>query len=81
VPRWFAASADVFFAEPPANVKTKNGGATRTVLSGLGDRSPDDVLRLVRSDAERAQVVMAHAKWDKDTASHVREWHALAGSN
>jgi hypothetical protein len=81
VPRWFAASADVFFAEPPANVKTKNGGATRTVLSGLGDRSPDDVLKLVSSDAERAQVVMAHAKWDKDTASHAREWHALAGSN
>ncbi len=68
----------MLFAEPPASVKIKGGGATRSVLSGAGDLPPKDILPLLKDDAERRQLIQAHAKWDGNSASHVREWKALA---
>jgi len=35
VPRWFTNKADVFFAEPPESIRSRTGGTTRDVLSGL----------------------------------------------
>ncbi|BAU49360.1 peptidase M48 family protein [Sulfurifustis variabilis] len=79
-PRWITSSADVFFKEPPKSVKTKSGGATRRVLSGAGDRAPSEVLELIKNEAERNQVIVAHAKWDRQNAPHAAEWQAIAQS-
>jgi Zn-dependent protease with chaperone function len=77
-PRWFTSSADVLFAEPPKSVKTKGGGATRSVLTGLGDGPPSEVLKLVQSDDERRQIIRAHARWDRDSARYTAEWREAA---
>lgn len=76
-PRWLISSADVLFAEPPASVSTKGGGATRSVLTGVGHRAPAEVLQLLKSDAERDHVAQAHAKWDRANAPYAREWQAM----
>ncbi len=77
-PRWLTSSADVLFAEPPESVQTKGGAATRTILSGIGERAPTEVLQLLQSDAERKQVALAHAKWDRANARYASEWQAMA---
>lgn len=77
-PRWLVSSADFFFTEPPKSVKIKGGGATRTVLASPGDQAPAEVLPLLQNDAQRRQVIIAHAKWDRSDARHSGEWQALA---
>ena len=77
-PRWLTSSADVLFADPPESVKTKGGGAIRTVLTGLGDRAPAQVLKVLDNAAERKRVIALHAKWDRHNAAHAKEWQALA---
>jgi hypothetical protein len=78
-PRWLTSSADIVLREPPASVQTKSSGATRTVLSGAGDLPPADLLQLVQKDAERRQMIAAHAQWDPVTTRHAGEWRRLAG--
>jgi hypothetical protein len=77
-PRWFTSSADVLFAEPPKSVQTKGGGATRSILTGLGDGPPSEVLKLVSDNVERSQVISVHAKWDRDSARFTAEWRGMA---
>lgn len=77
-PRWVKSSADVLFTDPPSSVESKSGGATRSVLSGAGGRAPSEVLALLKSDAERNQVILAHAKWDRENARNTKEWLAIA---
>jgi len=78
-PQWTTSSADVLFAEPPASVRTKGGGATRTVLSGLGERAPEEVLKVLgENEAERQRVIALHAKWDHASAPHTKEWQGMA---
>lgn len=78
-PRWLTSSADVLFAEPPSSVKTSaGGGAIRTVLDSPGDRAPDEMLTLLRDQAERAQVIAAHAKWDGEDRRNTSRWRGLA---
>jgi hypothetical protein len=77
-PRWLTSSADVLFTEPPKSVKTKGGGATRSVLTGLGDGPPTEVLKLVKSDVERKRIIGAHARWDQGNVRYTTEWRAMA---
>jgi len=77
-PRWFIPSAEVLFAEPPKSVKTQGGGAIRVVLSGLGNLEPREAMKALRSEAERKQVIALHAKWDRPSAPHTKEWQAMA---
>jgi hypothetical protein len=77
-PNWTTSSADVFFAEPPAQVQTKSGGATRRVLTGIGDADPDKLMPLLRSDEQRRSVSRAHAKWDNGDTPHRQKWVELA---
>jgi Zn-dependent protease with chaperone function len=77
-PNWLASSADVFFADAPESVKTKGGGATRLVLSGLGDRPPAEVLNLLANETQQKQVIAAHAKWDSANTPNAQEWQAIA---
>lgn len=76
-PNWVASSADVFFADAPKSVKTKGSGATRLILTGLGDRPPAEVLKLL-SDAQQKQVAAAHAKWDQTNTPYAQEWQSAA---
>lgn len=76
-PRWTTSSAEVLFSKPPASVQTQGGGAIRFVLSSIGDRAPAEVLKLVSTEAERKQVIFAHAKWDPSNGVHTSEWQAL----
>ena len=78
-PRWTTSSADVFFADPPRSVETKGGGATRWVLVGVGDRPPEEVLKLVHSEQEGKQIILMHTKWDQQNAPYTAQWRMLAG--
>lgn len=77
--RWGVGEADIYFAEPPDSVSTKGGGATRTVISAMGNEPPETVLQVLGSDAERRQVIELHARWDSANARHTARWKELAG--
>lgn len=79
--RWFRATADVFFKEPPRRVQSSNGGASRAVLTGLGNRAPAQQLKLLRSEAERRRVIQTHLKWDNINAKNAKLWRAAANGN
>ncbi|MEQ1528474.1 MAG: hypothetical protein ABL925_04100, partial [Methylococcales bacterium] len=76
IPRWFASSADIFFAQPPDHVATQNGAATRKVLQAPGDLSSDHILALL-NDAERKRVILVRAQWDLEQSAM---WAELAKS-
>lgn len=76
-PRWTTSSADVFFAEPPKSVQTNGGGATRWVLTGAGERSPGEVLKLLRNEEERKQAILMHTKWDQQNARYTEQWRTM----
>jgi len=73
-PRWITTSADVLFAEPPKQVKTKAGGATRDVLAGLGDTGPSQQLSFISGDAEQKRVTGVRARWEPTSAPGSAEW-------
>lgn len=76
--RWLTSNVDVYFAEPPTSVKTKGGGATRTVLSGVGNQEPAKILSLLADDVSRQQVILVHAKWDENSLPVTAKWQQLA---
>jgi hypothetical protein len=76
--RWSTSDVDVFFSEPPETVSTKSGGATKWVLDGAGTRPPDEIMSALKNDADKKQVAMAHAKWDKPDAENSDKWKELA---
>jgi Zn-dependent protease with chaperone function len=76
--RWSTSDVDVFFSEPPETVSTKSGGATKWVLDGAGNRPPDEIMSALKNDADKKQVAMAHAKWDKPDAENSDKWKELA---
>ncbi|WP_269533348.1 M48 family metallopeptidase [Chitinimonas sp. BJYL2] len=75
--RWLHAKADIYFGNAPESISTKSGGATRTVLSGLGDAPPDEQFKLLQSDQQRRQLVTVHARWDQMGRRHTEEWQVL----
>lgn len=78
--RWQAVSADVYFADPPASVSSKSGGATRTVISGPPPNAdPEAILDKLGSAEEKHRVAALHAKWDKPDALKTKHWQELAG--
>lgn len=77
-PRWTTSSADVFFEEPPRSVSTKSGGATRTVLSGLGDSGPGQQMNLLTKPDDQAALIRQHVRWDSTSSPHAGYWLYLA---
>ena len=73
-PRWTTTSAGVLFTEPPKQVKTKAGGATREVLTGLGDGAATQQLSYINSDAEQKRVTAVRARWEPTSAPGAAEW-------
>lgn len=77
--RWSATDADVVLETPPTSISTKYGtGGTRSVLTAMGDLSPQQQLGFVNSDEQRAALVMAHARWDAPGSRHLTTWLSAA---
>ena len=76
-PRWTRTTADILFEKAPDTVKTSGGGATRHMLSGFAEMSPGQQLSLVSDSTERAQIILAHARWDATSSPYVMTWLAL----
>lgn len=77
-PRWTATSAAVLFTDPPKQVKTKGGGATREVLTGLGEGGPAQQLSFINGDAEQKRVTAVRARWEPTSAPASAEWLQMA---
>jgi len=77
-PRWLDSRADLFFTEPPESISSKSGGAKRRVLAGMGEQTPDEVLKLAANETEAAQIVRVHARWDDATTPHASTWKTYA---
>ncbi|CAM3912940.1 M48 family metallopeptidase [Ectopseudomonas alcaliphila] len=79
-PRWLDARADFFFSDPPESISSKSGGAQRRVLSGMGDGTPEEVLKLAGNEAQAQQIIRAHARWDEPNTANAGLWktHAQA---
>lgn len=78
-PRWITSYADVLFSKPPESVRIKGSGTTRLVLSGFGDRTPDEALKMLKNSEDRKQVIAAHARWDNENAPNALQWRTMAG--
>lgn len=76
-PRWTISTADVIFAQPPSSVKISGGGATRTVLIGVAEEQPADILKCLKTESERQQMVAVHVEWEPPTSKRLVEWHLL----
>lgn len=77
-PRWTTSDADVYFEAPPESISTKSGSGTRDVLIGLGNREPVEQMQAVNNEAERRQVILAHARWDEDNIPATAGWKEMA---
>jgi Zn-dependent protease with chaperone function len=80
-PRWSSTEADILFAEPPKQVRAKSAGTTRDVLMGYGNVSPDAALNQLSNDADRAQVIGAHARFDPPNSRYLMFWLSAAASS
>lgn len=70
-------SADHVFSEPPAQIRTKSGGDTRTALQALDDLRPSRQVGLSPAAAREA-LVRAHIQFDPGGTEMFHEWLALA---
>lgn len=77
-PRWTSSSVDVFFAEPPASVSSKTGGATRDILTGFGGESATVQLSLLKDTKQQQHAMEMHARWDGTSSHRILEWFAAS---
>jgi Zn-dependent protease with chaperone function len=78
--RWFSTSAGVIFKEPPESVKTKNGGATREVLSAVSDITPRNQLSYVDNIKDQQAMIHHHIVWDSPSSAFLSYWLGLVDS-
>jgi hypothetical protein len=78
-PRWTSVAVDVYFAEPPESVKTKGGGATRSVLTGVGAFEPEKILNIIPDKTEQEHVIAMHNQWDSPSSQYSKQWKTLGG--
>ncbi|MCI5147285.1 MAG: hypothetical protein D3923_17595, partial [Candidatus Electrothrix sp. AR3] len=77
-PRWFSTSAEVLFKDPPKSVESKNGGATRLVLSALDKLTPDTLLSYIKKESEQQALIRRHVIWDAPQSAFLAFWIGLA---
>ena len=80
-PRWIATSAQVLFKDPPEDVKTKSGGATRTVLEAYSNGEPYRMLKYVKNADEKKLMIRQHVVWDKHDSRFLQYWMRLASNS
>jgi Zn-dependent protease with chaperone function len=76
IERWFTSASSIFFTEPPEEVKTKSGSATRTVINAVGSMRSKGVINQLNDD-ERIHVVLVRAKWDTGNAENAKFWQSV----
>jgi len=79
--RWQRIKVDYLFEEPPHSIKlNSNSNGYREAVRAASEAAPWQQAELITNETERANLVLAHARWD-DTSSHtINEWLALAAS-
>ncbi|WP_322083435.1 M48 family metallopeptidase [Burkholderia sp. BCC1972] len=75
--RWQPASADYVFTRPPASIRTKDGGTTRTVLDAGNVVAPETLVRAAGGNAAAA-MVLSHVRYDAPDSPYLRNWLDLA---
>lgn len=79
--RWQPVEADIYFEEPPASIKSKNdNGGTRTVLSGVGTASPNEVLDII-PESQRLEFALLQARWVSSESRHAPAWMAVVSES
>jgi hypothetical protein len=78
--RWAASDANHIFEEPPESISTSSSsqGGTRDVLSAFGHDDPQAVFAAALDDAQRWQIINAHARWDASASPNTVVWLGLA---
>jgi Zn-dependent protease with chaperone function len=76
-PRWFDTDADVLFEEPPKSVSSKEK-KWRKVLAAAPGMEAQALAALVKDDAQRKAMVLAHARWDGVELPSTFDWMTLA---
>ncbi len=73
-PRWTTTSVDFPFVQPPDSIQTKQGGTTRTVLSGMADASPAAMLDTLKNTDDQARLIATRARWDDIRTPNTLYW-------
>jgi len=81
--RWAATNADIVLKEPPESIQTKqhSNGGKRSVVTAVGDFSPQRQAGMVSDEGERDAMILAHARWDAPDSRHLTTWLAMAAKN
>ncbi|MCA3779418.1 MAG: M48 family metalloprotease [Burkholderia sp.] len=78
--RWQPAITDVVFAAPPASIKTKGGGAIRTVLDSGDDMAPAELVEQLKDNAAAAPMLLSHVRFDAPDSARLNDWLQLAST-
>lgn len=80
--RFFLATADYIFADPPDTISGSkhSQGEARSVISGFGDELPEVLLNQLSADKDKRTLVTTRAQWDEVNSPHYLLWLAIAAS-
>jgi len=77
--RWSVTHVDHVFEEPPATIQIeKNSRGYRDVLTAAWQAPPERQAEFVPVEADRAKLILTHARWDATNSTHIMEWLRLA---
>jgi Zn-dependent protease with chaperone function len=81
--RWAATSADFVLKEPPESIQTQkhSNGGKRSVVTAVGEFSPQRQVGMVDDEGERVAMILAHARWDAPESRHLTTWLAMISEN
>ena len=79
-PRITTTRADFVFDDPPESIRSSRGGSTRLVLASLAAEDPSEQLSILETDAQKAAVALAHARFDPSNAPDLHLWLRHAAS-
>lgn len=79
--RWSATQVDHVFEEPPERIQIQeNSAGYRDVLTAAWEAPPERQAEFVRNDADRARLILTHARWDASNSRYMLEWLRLASN-
>lgn len=80
--RWMATGADYVLQDPPDSITTSkyDRSGRRSVLSAMGELTPQQQASLVDNDDQRRAMVLAHARWDAPDSRHLPMWLAMSAT-
>ncbi len=76
--RWSKTGVDHVFEEPPESIQMSGSDGRRDVLSAASDVPPWQQAEMVKDAAERARLILAHARWDETRSPQILSWLQLA---